>query len=111
MNKLEVNLENCYGIKKMDKIFDFTESNIYSIYAKNGSMKTSFTKVFEKYREGKEKDIKDEIFLEKTETKVTIDGKKINSDDIYIIGSNNLDYDSESISSLLLNKDLKKKFD
>lgn len=111
MEKLEVKLENCYWIKSMNETFDFTDSNVYSIYAKNWSMKTSFTKVFEKYQEWKEKDIKDEIFWIKGEQNITIDWKKINSEEIYTIWNKDLGYDSNNISSLLLNKDLKEKFD
>lgn len=46
MNKLNINLENCYGIKKLQKEFDFSDRSAFVIYASNGSMKTSFTKTF-----------------------------------------------------------------
>ena len=46
MKKLSVNVENSYGIKQLDCEFDFEKSKTYSIYAPNGSMKTSFTKTF-----------------------------------------------------------------
>ncbi len=64
MNELTVELKNCYGIQKLDKVFNFTtEYNVNVIYAKNGLMKTSFTKVFKKFQDGKETDIKDVIFV------------------------------------------------
>lgn len=47
MKKLLVDLENCYGIKKMQKELDFSQTNVFSIYAPNGAMKTSLAKTFE----------------------------------------------------------------
>ena len=55
MNKLKVNLENCYGIKKLDHEFDFSKHNTFVIYAQNGVMKTSFAKTLKVLAEGKEK--------------------------------------------------------
>ena len=46
MEKLNVDLENCYGIKKLQKEFDFSEHKTYAIYAPNGSMKTSLAQTF-----------------------------------------------------------------
>ena len=63
MNQLKIEFENCFGIEKLDKEFNFTpEHNVNLIYAKNGLMKTSFTKVFKKFQEGKEDEIGDLIF-------------------------------------------------
>ena len=41
MNKLTVDLENCYGIKALKAQFDFSGKRAYALYAPNGSMKTS----------------------------------------------------------------------
>ncbi|HEY4360267.1 MAG TPA: hypothetical protein VGN17_04840 [Bryobacteraceae bacterium] len=46
MNKLRVDLENCYGIKKLKAEFDFSEENVYAIYAPNGAMKSSLAQTF-----------------------------------------------------------------
>ena len=46
MKKLNIKLENTYGIRKLEHTFDFEKTKTYSIYATNGSMKTSFTKTF-----------------------------------------------------------------
>jgi hypothetical protein len=46
MNKLNVSLDNCYGIKKLQKEFDFSQTNVYAIYAPNGSMKSSLAQTF-----------------------------------------------------------------
>jgi hypothetical protein len=53
MNNLNIDLENCYGIKKLQAQFDFSQNNVYAIYAPNGAMKTSLAKTF--------KDLTDDI--------------------------------------------------
>ncbi len=45
MNKLNIKLQYCYGIKKLEKEFVFS-NRTFAIYAPNGSMKTSFAKTF-----------------------------------------------------------------
>ncbi len=39
VNWVKVDLENCYGIKKLKHDFDFRKEKVYSIYAPNGMMK------------------------------------------------------------------------
>jgi len=46
MNKLDVGLVNCYGIKNLQTQFDFSEHRTYAIYAPNGVMKTSLAQTF-----------------------------------------------------------------
>lgn len=53
MEKLKVSLENCYGIKKLEHNFDFSDGKTCSIYASNGTMKTSFAKTFKDISNGK----------------------------------------------------------
>ncbi|MBK5262506.1 MAG: hypothetical protein JJE17_08060 [Peptostreptococcaceae bacterium] len=53
MQKLVLNLENCYGIKKMNHTLDFSQNNISVIYAPNGTMKTSFANTFKDLSNGK----------------------------------------------------------
>ena len=104
--------ENCFWIKYLDEQekFNFSHSNIISIYAKNGTMKTSFTKVFKKIQDNKEIEIKDEIFWNSTRFNITIDNRDITADDIFSIWSLDEKYQSESISSLLLDNNLQEKF-
>jgi len=49
MNILKIDLENCYGIKKFQEQFDFSQKKVYAIYAPNGSMKTSLAHTLERY--------------------------------------------------------------
>jgi hypothetical protein len=108
MNTLNINLENCYWIKKLEKEFSFENSNINLIYAKNWSMKTSFANVFKKFQEWKENEICDKIFwCEPVIKEINNDWTPINKDDIFVIKSFETSYESDSISSLLINNELK----
>jgi len=54
MTILKVRLENCYGIKRLEYDFEFTDaSKTYAIYAPNGVMKTSFAQTFNDLAAGK----------------------------------------------------------
>jgi len=46
MKILNVDIENCYGIKKLQAQFDFSQNKAYAVYAPNGSMKTSLAQTF-----------------------------------------------------------------
>jgi hypothetical protein len=47
MKKLKLNLEHCYGIKKLEAEFDFQAyGDVFTIYAPNGVMKTSLANTF-----------------------------------------------------------------
>ncbi len=52
MNKVSVELGNCYGIKKLRYDFDFSRKRAYAIYAPNGSMKSSFAETFKNVSKG-----------------------------------------------------------
>ena len=54
MQKLQMNLENCYGIKKLNKIIDYSNNNVAIIYAPNGTMKSSLAKTFEAIRDDRQ---------------------------------------------------------
>ena len=45
--ELKLDLENCYGIRKLKAEFDFAKSKAYAIYAPNGAMKSSLAKTFQ----------------------------------------------------------------
>ncbi|MBU1249227.1 MAG: phage infection protein, partial [Proteobacteria bacterium] len=60
MKKLNVELENCYGIKKLKTQFDFSQHKVYAIYAPNGAMKTSLAQTFKDIADATES--KDRIF-------------------------------------------------
>lgn len=47
MKQLNVELEHCYGIRKLSTKFDFAAKRAFAIYAPNGAMKSSFAKTFQ----------------------------------------------------------------
>lgn len=108
MTTLKIELENCFGIKKLDKEFNFTtENNVNVIYAKNGLMKTSFTKVFKKVQDDKESEIKDLIFNNTSVKNIQTDGIDIVKEEIFVINSFEKAYESGSISSLLIDESMR----
>jgi len=109
MDKITCDLKNCYGIQNFQHEFDFTESNAISIYARNGLMKTSFSKTFKKIQEGKVNDIKDEVFDIPATVDIKIDGNAIQKEDVFVIKSFESYYESNSVASLLVDDDIKGK--
>ncbi len=107
MEKIDCNLKNCYGIKKMQHQFDFTETNAIAVYAKNGLMKTSFSKTFRKIQENKKDDVKDEIFNVQGTVDVKIDGNSVNSQNVFVIKSFESSYESSNLAHLLVNDEIK----
>ena len=106
MDKIAVNFSNCFGIEKLEYTFDFSKANVYSIYAKNGSMKTSFANVFQKIQQGKGDQIGDKIFETDGKAVIKIDSNDISKDDVFVIKSFEAEYESD-ISPLLVNDELK----
>ena len=106
MEKVSINLQNCFGIDNLQYEFDFTKDSTYAIYARNGLMKTSFAKTFQKIQQGKKTEIQDAIFGGESLAEVKIDGRDIESTDVFVIKSFESSYESD-ISSLLVNSDIK----
>lgn len=112
MNRLNVNFENCFGIKKLQHEFCFNESNnVNVIYAKNGLMKTSFSRVFKSIQDGKTNEIRDKIYgKEPVRFDIKKEGAKdIPQNEIFVINSFEAKYESSSIASLLIDDSIKKK--
>ena len=71
MKTLTINLEHCYGIRKLDEKLDFSTAKAIAIYAPNGSMKTSLAQTFQDIAAGT--DSKDRIFPARVCTRVVRD--------------------------------------
>ena len=54
MQELKLDLENCYGIKKMEETIDYSNNNVAIIYAPNGTMKSSLAKTFEAIKDDRQ---------------------------------------------------------
>ena len=61
MKKLKIDIENCYGIKKLKANLDFDKKKANAIYAPNGAMKTSLAQTFKDIQMGVPS--KDRIFI------------------------------------------------
>lgn len=110
MQKLDISFDTCYGIDKLIHTFEFTDNKVVGIYAKNGMMKTSFTKTMEKIQQGHPEEIRDEIFELPGTATVLEDNLPINSDIIFVIHSFENTYEAD-ITPLLIDKGLKQKLE
>ena len=111
MQKLKINLENCYGIKKLNCEFDFSNKNVHSIYAPNGIMKTSLTKTFKDLSNGEES--ADLMFPARTTIRdiTNENNDSISSEQIFVIDSYNEDFNSNKMSLLIVKKEFKNRYD
>jgi len=112
MDKVKVDLKNCYGIKKLEKTLDFTKTRAYAIYAPNGVMKSSLAKTFRDAAD--QTDSSDRIFpARKTSRKITDQaGVEIEGDRVLVV----LPYDeqfgpTEKTATLLVNPKLRKELE
>lgn len=111
MGRVRVDLENCYGIRKLCHEFDFSQRKAYAIYAPNGSMKSSLAQTFKDIAEGKKS--LDRIFPTRvTVRKVTDEtGAELPSPSVLVLPP----YDeffgnNDKVCTLLLNNNLKKEY-
>lgn len=105
MDKLEIELSNCFGIDSLRHIFEFEKGRVFSIYARNGLMKTSFAKTFQLIQKGKIEDVSDAIFGNQGSAIVKIDGQDISKKQVFVIKSYENSYEAD-ISSLLIKGDV-----
>src|ERR1035437_1011642 len=110
MQKLKLNLENCYGIAKLNYVFDFSEGNVKIIYAPNGCMKTSLAKTFNALAHDKHPE--DQIFIDrKSICEITKGGKKLVPKDILVVEPYSDTYSSKDrMATLLVNPTLKQRY-
>lgn len=110
MNKLNLEFEHCYGIRKLKKEFVFS-NRTFAIYAPNGSMKTSFAKTFKDLMKGEE--TKDLIYPErKTVREIKKEsGIELLKEDVFVIEPYNEGYFSDKESTLVVEKGLKEQYE
>ncbi len=108
--KLSIKLKNCYGIASLEEELDFSKKNVCSIYASNGTMKTSFAKTFIDLSKGEKS--KDEIYTEReTIREIKKNASDLEASEVFVIKPYDQKYKSDNISTLLVNQKLKKQFD
>lgn len=112
MKKLQVEMEHCYGIKKLKTEFDFeANGNVFAVYAANGVMKTSFANTFRDLSQGIPSS--DRVWQSKTTKRLIVDehGNELPKESVFVIEPYNQAYRSERISTLLVNEGLRKRYD
>jgi ABC-type lipoprotein export system ATPase subunit len=112
MKKLTLDLEHCYGIRRLKYSFDFSKKNVYAIYAPNGAMKSSLAQTFQDLAAGAES--KDRIFPARVTKRDIKDenGQDLRPDSVYVIRP----YDevlghTEKTSTLLVNAQLREEYE
>jgi hypothetical protein len=111
VKKVNIELENCYGIRKLIKNFDFTQKSTYAIYSPNGTMKTSLAKTFSDLSQNRE--TTDLIFTERDTKRFILDedGKVLLPEQVFVIEPYNEIFKSDKLSTLLVNKTLKDQYE
>ena len=110
MKKLTIELENCYGIRRLKTEIDFSEKRVCAIYAPNGAMKTSFAKTFKDMSEGKPPI--DLVYTDVTSVRNVKDenGNDIPKESVFVILPFDKTYKSQKISRLLANQKIKQRY-
>ena len=109
---IQVDFENCYGIKSLHQGFDFSKHNAYAIYAPNGAMKTSFADTFNDLSNGTESI--DRIFPDRITKRSVVDDKGIELPSEYILVLSPYDETfglTEKTSTLLVDSKLKGEYE
>lgn len=112
MKKLNIEMEHCYGIKRLKAQFDFeTHGNVVVVYAPNGVMKTSLANTFRDLSLGSQ--TTDRVWPGKATKRTVVDerGNELAREGVFVIEPYNQEYRSEKISTLLVNDDLRKRYD
>lgn len=112
MDNVKIDLKNCYGIKALQRDFNFTKTRAYALYAPNGVMKSSLARTFQDAAANKPSE--DRIFrARKTERRIVDEkGDEIGGDRVLVVTP----YDQElgitaKTSTLLLDPKMKREYD
>jgi hypothetical protein len=112
VKKVTIDLENCYGIRKLQTTFDFSKAKAYAVYAPNGSMKSSLAQTFQDIADGVAS--KDRIFPARTSQRIIRDdtGADMQKESVLVVRP----YDevlghSAKTSTLLVNPTLRKEYE
>lgn len=71
MQQLRIALENCYGIRKLDAVLDYSKYTTVAIYAPNGAMKSSLANTFDDIAKGNA--TRDRVFQDRVTARVVAD--------------------------------------
>ncbi len=107
MNNLKLELENCYGIRKLEENLDFSQTRAVAIYAPNGAMKTSLAETFRDIAQSRA--TVDRIFPDRPTKRVVVDeaGNALDENSVVVIKSYEDVIPNEKTSLLLVNSELR----
>ena len=114
MDRLQVNLTNCWGIQSLNCELDFragtdNKARAYTIYAPNGMMKSSFAKTFEALSKGDTP--REERYGRHPSCVVNADGVPITKETIYVLRSEeDILKDNDAISNILVNPEYRDRY-
>lgn len=111
MKKIKMNLENCYGIKKLNTEIPFSAQKAVTIYAPNGAMKSSLAQTFFDLSKGKPS--RDRFFPMRKPLRKITDEKDtdLSPEMVFVVTPYDKDFaHTEKTSTLLVNNTLKKEY-
>jgi len=109
MDRVTVDLQNCYGIKSLKHEFDFSEKAAFALYAPNGVMKSSLAETFYDASAGQAS--KDRIFPDRAALRSIKDeaGVEIEGERVLVVRSYDAEYGlTEKHCTLLVSAELRK---
>lgn len=112
MNRLSVDLENCYGIKRIRTQFDFSKERVFAIYAPNGVMKSSLAQTFQDIADTTLST--DRIFPTRTSKRIVADehGVDLVKEIILVVRPYDREFGhTEKTSTLLVDPKLRKEYE
>lgn len=112
LNKIQIEFQNCYGIRELKSTLNFNGKSAIAIYAPNGTMKTSFAKTFFDLQSGD--DSIDAVFPSRPSSRKIAkeNGTNLVPTEVIVVLSYNEELaPSESTSTLLVNSTLRKEYE
>lgn len=108
MREIRLNLENCFGIKKLSETINYSNNNAAIIYAPNGTMKSSLAKTFEAIRDNTR--IEEKIYGLRSSCSITDENNvEISKEQVIVINPFNENaYENQGL--LMANETLRKKY-
>lgn len=105
--KVSINLENCFGIRKFQHLFDFTQFKAILIYSPNGTMKSSFANTMMHFSKGELNKVKDRLHPDRPAVCEVKDehGIDITAETIYVANGDDAKLDNTNRFSAFLASD------
>lgn len=113
MNKLRVDLENCYGIKMLEHEFSFNNHHAHLIYAANGMMKSSFARTLKGISGQCKQTAMDRVHPElPPKYVVSVDGTPIRKEQVFVADPEESGFDTSAVfTNFLADAALKSQYD